>query len=347
MIVKLYRRLASYARTINKFNRIRIAIENILTPLELQALSAAELEHLSANLRSGRTPGINAPIPAASRHVTEDAQLERQLRRGMAVSHMEWCEGLNRMCAQSNKAAPEAFVRLRLAPNMLLFSGSGDTSQKTLIFCFSGTTQRMMLPTPVFLQNMDARRVDVVLLCDNSKNLYRNGASGIEGDMPSLFDLIDSKIDRAAYRRAVALGTSAGGLPAILCALRLGLEKVLCVGGSDPHDERFVNVGGVGVGTAKLLQQYAAQLNKPLPEILALYSADYPVDEASAKSIAATISAFSTPGLMAFQPRSETVVGHTLFPAILEAGELSRLFDAALLGDNSSTLLRDWAVEAI
>ena len=94
--------------------------------------------------------------------------------------------------------------------------------EKTLLICFSGIAQRMMMPIPFFLQQLDARETDVLLIRDPERNGFRTGIQGISNSIEAVIDQITQLLDISQYKKTAAIGASGGGFPALLTAMRLG-----------------------------------------------------------------------------------------------------------------------------
>lgn len=357
-MIKAFHTLAARARTINKLNRIRVAFENLLTPLDLAEFSSApDLADLGVGLPAGRPPavvrsmasGAATPVsnlspgsgPRPDQAVfSEEEQLAKQAVLSTFVSHEAWCNSLAELCSKSGKAQPEPFLRRRLRRNISFFSRGGERSHKVLFLCFTNTARRMMMPLPVFLQHLDASLVDVVLLCDPSRNGYMGGAAGGEGGIEGLLDQLDGLFDRRAYRGAVAMGISTGGLPSVLAALRLKLDAVLCVGNGDPCDPGWQALGGLA-----LLQRYAAQVPPPGPNISLLYAADSPLDQSAAQSLSEVLAGTAVIRHIAYAAAGDKLTGHVVLLPILEAGNLSDLMRSTVFSrflDSSNGLHNVW-----
>jgi hypothetical protein len=303
MIVKLYHRLEKYASTPNRLNKLRVSLENRITPLELAALTA------DAGPRESRE--------------------ERKARRAdpnQAPSQSMWTKKLNDFSEKSGKTAPEPFLRRRLQKKTWLISDGKDNPDKVLMLCFTGGARRMMMALPIFLQQLDASRVDVILFIDPDRDGFRG--SFID-DENNLITQAAKYIDRKKYRGIVSMGTSGGGLPSVLVALGLRLDAVLSVCGNDPHDLRWITSSGDD--GAALVTRLAEAAKDKFPDIYLLHSEDYDLDANAAKSLAELVSAriisYSNADYVAKHNRP---IGHAVLLPALQAGTLTSLLNATI-----------------
>src|SRR5262245_15422035 len=135
-----------------------------------------------------------------------------------------WLDELHRKFAFAGKDSPEPFVRRRLRQAVWLFKSDYDRRQKMLLICFSGNGQRLMMPMPVFLQHIDGQATDVAYLRTEKHAGYRKGIRGVADDLHASVAALEGLLDVREYGRVATIGTSGGGLPAILAGLRLGVD---------------------------------------------------------------------------------------------------------------------------
>jgi hypothetical protein len=143
------------------------------------------------------------------------------------------------------RIGPLRLPRQRIAPFKLIeheegfgfYRGPGAPKTKTYLTLFTGAATRPGTWTPVFLQTLDARRVDVLMLRDRSGRHFRNGCPGLAATLPELVTAIDRRVRETGYRRHVALGVSRGGSAALGFARLAGCERAIAFGAlprSDP-----------------------------------------------------------------------------------------------------------------
>ena len=221
------------------------------------------------------------------------------------------------LAAGSNAPAP--FVRKRLGRAVVIYEAGGDRAAKTLVVCFSGNFQRMMMPTPVFLQSIDASSADVVLLRTEKHKGYRTGIQGLTSDLPSSLAALKTLLRFDEYRRVVTVGTSGGAMPALLSALYWHVDACLSVSPNNPEDDRWRSFTD-GEGAAGLCQHFGMGENPPPVHIV--YGENSIKDAESARvieSILPSVSLVPVPG-----------AGHiALFP-LLERGELGGVLQRVL-----------------
>ncbi len=130
----------------------------------------------------------------------------------------------------SRLGPPAAWALRELAPTAHCYSAGGSPGAKTLLVCFTGTTDRLNLPIAAFLAGLDPRRFDLVALKDPDRNNYRTGCRGYAPDLPTLVRRIAGEFDPQGYSRHVALGTSRGGGAALEYGRLAGCERAAALG---------------------------------------------------------------------------------------------------------------------
>lgn len=306
-----YRRAARRCRTLNQFNALHIALENRITPMELMALRAEQgpwfhLRRLQQRgkrlLRKVGLPGDDAMPPGELR----DRWLREQL-------------GLYR---QSAKAQPEPYQRRRLSRHLRLYSAGGPRHDKNLLICFVGSSQRPFLPVPVFLQHVDAAVNDVLMVYYPRGKGHRHGLPELGSTLEQTIDKLRDIADIGAYRHCAAIGTSGGGTPAILTALRLGLPVALSAGGGSPNDQRWFAALGENAGDRA--RRYA-QASTATSRVVLAFGVDQPKDVAAAQAFAECIPAELWP----VSDRRRQVL-HNVFAPLLKRRDLQGFLQSAV-----------------
>ena len=180
-----------------------------------------------------------------------------------------------------------------------------------------------MLPTSSLLDCLDPALYDVVLLRDFSRRLYSRGIPGLGDDFFAMLAALRQAAGLDAYRNCVALGTSSGGLPALLAAIALGLPRGISIGGMD--FARFAaRLRIYGVDAAPYAALLASRPS-PFPELLLVFCGAYAPEAAAARDL---------------QPRVPSRLwavknckGHNVLPDKLEQGRLPP-FLANVLGQS-------------
>lgn len=330
-MIAVYARQLGRCRTINELNRLNILLENRMTPIEVALLDSVlpPRPRHRGPIRKVITQWCYDSLP---RHVrTRINKVRRKLPQHLlptltnddiARAAHAWVGRMHDLVALSGKPQPEPYVRTRLAREMAVYKGPGARQDKTLLILFAGNAQRVMLPLPVFLQHLDARQTDVVLLRDPQRTAYRHGLWGVAPTLDGLADALPAWTHAREYRAIEVLGTSGGGLPAVMVALQLGAAAVVSVGGNGPDDARWIRHGGIP--PRERLQQLRAGPGHAVSVTLA-YGAQSPRDETAARELAALIDAVCLPVSDADRP-----VGHgALFP-LAQRGRLAEFLDTAL-----------------
>lgn len=327
-MIDLYARLIARCATVNQVNRVHISLTERMTPLELQ--------HLRRSLPERSPVWDGALSQSLARRGGLVSEAVRRLRPKAAFppESYAWLDELAGWAARSGTAAPQAYVRRRVLPNVLAYSDGGPTAGKTLLVCFTGVARRLFMPIPVFLQHLAAVRFDLLVLRDPSRNGYRDGLAGVAEDFEGLVDVVATLFDRRAYRAVVTYGTSGGGLPAVFAALRLGLDKGVSVAGKGPLDPRWLTIGEGGVGA--MLRDLARAARQP-PNLLLVHGADCEADVEAARTLAECVPART----LAVHGRDGRKMGHNaVFPLVLESrfgAFLESALDPGVLGFGGAT----------
>lgn len=294
MLLETYNGLLSRAKTVNELNRINIAFGNTMTPQEVVDLEGALF-----------TPGHVAPQLREDR-VFSDAEL-------MAAAR-EWIEKAFAHLRLLGKADAEPFLRRDLRRSMTLYTDGGPANGKTLVVAFPGANNRLMMPVATLLQALDAPKVDIVLIRDPTHAAYFSGLEDFADSRDALFDALPSYLNFAAYARVSSLGVSAGGLPALLLASRLGLAAVLACGADSPLDPRLQKKGG---GAAAAALRSAAESNHRTHVAIA-FGAQHAEDREAATEIG---------GILGVEPleitNADREVKHNVLFPLAKEGRLS------------------------
>jgi hypothetical protein len=244
---RLYRRRIARCRTENERNRIHIAVENYMTP--------AEVRHFAAFLAG------DPPESPSRQWIARIAGL-------MPI----------------NEVRPVEFARRGIAKGATRYTAdAGSADQKTLIIGFAGHWHRLMVPMPWFLDCLNPSLYDVVVLRDFSRLSFGAGIPGLGGDLFEALTGLKRQVDPRAYRNATALGTSGGGVPAVLAAILLGLDRGISVSGEHFH-RVAARLGSHGSSD----EPYAALLASrphPFPELVLAYGGDSRGDEEAALAL--------------------------------------------------------------
>lgn len=244
---RLYRRRVGRCRTENQVNRIHIALENYLTP--------AEVRHFAAAFAGD-------PPDSPSRQWIE------KLAAAMPV----------------NKARPAEFVRRGIVKGATRYTAdTGTEAQKTLLIGLAGHWHRLMLPTPWFLDCLNPALFDVIVLRDYARLSFATGIPGLGGDFVAALTRLKEQVDPRAYRNAIALGTSGGGVCAVMAAIALGLQRGISVSG-EHFQTMAARLRGQGLSDAPFAALLASRPH-PFPELILAYGEASRPDEMAAVAL--------------------------------------------------------------
>src|SRR5258708_1960926 len=244
---RLYRKRIARCRTENQFNRVHIAVENYMTPAELRYFNAA----LAGD-----------PTDAPSR---------------------EWIARVHGLMPLGKVRSVE-FERRGIVKGATRYTAAvGSPREKTLILGFGGAFNRLMLPMPCWLDCLNPAFYDMIVLRDLSRRLFSMGIHGLGSNLFEALAALREHVDLASYRNTIALGTSSGGLAAILAAILLKMDRGICIGGID-----FPELAPRRRSYRFRDPPYAALLASrpdPFPELLLVYGGRHAVDAAAAKAL--------------------------------------------------------------
>lgn len=263
---ELYVRRAGECRTINEFNRMHIDLEDELGPGEFSTLATKILARAET-----------MPLPC-----------------------VHWVRTLSELMARSG-LPPRATDRVILSPGVALHRSIGDSTQRadrTLVLCFTDISKRMMMPLPLYLQYCPWRNRDYAVLTDHRRSQFFEGVEGLADDFPGLIEALERMLDLRSYRRAMAVGVSSGGLPAVWMAATLGLARGVSIGGATPESlaERPATAS---VDLTPLFRALGNDRGRS-SEYWYFYGEKYDIDRANSERIArlAAVRRFAIQGVM-------------------------------------------------
>ncbi|CAG0949406.1 hypothetical protein BURK1_00102 [Burkholderiales bacterium] len=272
-------------RTVNQFNRFHLELEGVLGPAEFADLA-------------DRILAFDPPLPDAGLH---------------------WARALRELLARSGRA-PQAMPGYAIAP-MAHFYRSGNAAlpreSRTLVVCFTDAPMRMMMPLPLFLQHCPSTAHDYLVLRDPRRAWFLDGIDGLGGDVPGIAASLDRLASPRAYRRAVTLGVSAGGLAAWWTAIALGFARAVSVGGTLP--ESIIGIPAAGGRSTAGFDDLVQARGGALPELVYVYGEDHGHDREKAALAAARV-----PATLVAVP---SVGRHNVFYDTFLRGELAPLLE--------------------
>lgn len=245
--LRLYRRRIGRCRTENQLARFHIAVENYMTPAEVRHFAVALAEE------------------------TADSPSRRWIT--WLVGHMP-----------INEARPVEFERRSLSKSVTRYTAdAGAADQKTLIIGFAGHFHRLMSPTPWLLDCLNPALYDVIILRDFSRTLFASGIPGLGQDFIGAMTALAGRLNLRAYRNVVAMGTSGGGVAALLAAIHLRLDRGISVSGQD-FGRFAAKVRMRGLDDEPYTKLLASRPH-PFPELLIVCGADFKEDADTADAL--------------------------------------------------------------
>jgi hypothetical protein len=256
-----------------------------------------------------RLEGVLTPQEFLDRAAEEEAGGKADLASEMRASAT--------MAFLSRQARLEPFRRRVLAQEAALYEGEAASSERSLLVGFCGMADRLMLPLPMILQHLPARRWDVLLLTDSRRAHYRKGCLGFADSLPDLVRRVAALSD--GYARCVALGTSMGGLAAVAVARLAAMERGISIGGRPPNPVLHLRSRD---GALPAFDPLCACLPSSSGRFVFTYSGGHADDAVEARRYAPTVGGcdLPIPGL----------VGHNLLHALQEKGVLADFLDLVL-----------------
>lgn len=287
-IVAAFRR----CRKPTDFYRLQISIEDFVTPQEF-----AELCQRRAEL----------PAPAH-----------------------DWLDKLSGLMF-GEIAEPREYARTKIASQVWFYGADASRSGQAparpdLLVCFCGLWQRLMSPISTILQHVDASRCDVVVLTDPSKRAFFHGIDGYAESFDAILSRLGDDVALDGYEAVKCFGTSAGGLPAIAAASRLGAERAVSVGGREARTYAPA-MARHGIAPDDFCREFAIQ-PQDRTSYICVYPAEHEADRAGAEHYEHALGAVRIPVLGTGQ--------HTLLFEFLKKHRLGSFLDALFFDDPES-----------
>jgi hypothetical protein len=131
----------------------------------------------------------------------------------------------------------EPFRLVEDADGFSHYAAPGPSRGRTHLTVFTGAARRPGTWTPVFLQAIDASRVEVLILRERAGRHFRSGCPGLADSLPGLVAAVAERVRAGGYARHVAMGVSRGGGVALGFGRLAGCERAIAFGAlprSDP-----------------------------------------------------------------------------------------------------------------
>lgn len=212
----------------------------------------------------------------------------------------------------AGQARLSPYRRVELSADATLYRADSGQPRGHLLIGFCGAVNRMMLPTPIFLQYTDDRRFDVLLLRDPARSHFRLGCAGFGGSFVELVAELRRRF--ADYPTISAMGASMGGLAAIRFGVMAGVPAV-SLGGRPPDDTNRIFARQGCAPAFDLLCDCLPRHPRPLAFV---HSAGCVADRRAARAVAALTGgrAVPVPGVAQHNMLAELWLRRDLAPAM-------------------------------
>ncbi|MEO6395160.1 MAG: hypothetical protein ABIO40_04550 [Devosia sp.] len=333
-LVAAYLRLLANRVTPNSLNRLHVLMENRMTPEEFFRLGTTlpPVPGKGARTLEAFLTRVNKRLPAgiakALRHArrTWPRKWQGVLTNADLLDRAhQWHRLLSGYIAFAGKPMPEPFIRHRINSEAAIYVGPGEPAQKTLTLAFAGAAQRLMMPIPCVLQHLDATQTDIVLFRDPRRLGFRQGIGPLGTDLYGSIEKLAGLIPMRQYRRVVTLGTSAGGLPAVITGLMIGAAAATSVGGNGPNDPRWKGLGARPV--ADHLRDLRASTGAAT-KVVHVFSEGFERDESRAKDLFELVGGSLYP-----VPHPGEPPGHGVIHPLSRQGKLAAFFNETLYAE--------------
>ena len=316
---RLYDRLFDQCTTENQLSQLQIQLENRLTPIEATALAAHIARRYSEGPLRRRITWLRIERDRRRRRelvVGAPRTAPRYLR---ALHAVQWAGGVQHQLDLSGRP-PVPVVRAWVRGGVSLYRSTVE-GPRTLLIAFSGNLRGFMMPTQTFLQFVGDRPVDVLKLEVPRGLGYVQGVRPYSHDFPSTLDWLAEWIADGDFSRTVTVGTSGGGLPALLAAARVGTDAAFAAG---PAAQMNADEMAAQLGAASVL------------DVLAGTSPDCAVT--LAYGVQSLRDAESVDYLASALPNASIVrvadAGHACLYDLVERQEFAPLVARAILGEH-------------
>lgn len=271
---RLYDRVFDSCTTTNQVNQLQILLENRMTPGEAESLAGHIRRVHTPSSTSRRLHRLRAEVHgrfARPHAIGTPRTLTRYEREQLSV---EWADRLVGHLASTGAAQVSAVTRQWSRGGATLYRSAGPRSG-VLVVGFTGNARRLMMPAFLFLHYVGNVGADLLLLEVPKGTRFTEGVPGFSRDLPSTIEWLRELLPTLGATRVVAVGTSGGGLPAILAGLALPLDAVLAAGASTAKASTYA-LAGESPGLAEVVHSYEASCRPPTTYLM--YGVDSALD---------------------------------------------------------------------
>jgi hypothetical protein len=225
---KTYRSLTKKCATVNELNKIHILLENQMTPAERDAL----IRTLGGRGRGLLRRILTMALPA-SLQSQDEFPLTQKLARLNATS--TWRQRLRKNRKFAHLGTGATWSREAKLPGLTFYRRT-DIHATNLLISFTGLRQRMMMALPDWLDATSPLESDVVLLqATKGSSAYLSGIEGLGDTLENSLATLKNMVESLGYSKHFCVGSSAGGVPAILFSHLVQMEKTIAVGPQGPE----------------------------------------------------------------------------------------------------------------
>lgn len=320
-IDRVYDRLLPSCSSINQVNRLHIRLENLMTPTEATRVSAHIARTYAAD-PSSRIAALRSRLAQAVGRFPEPGEAPPLSDRERLVEAVEWGARITAQLGLASTPDPSPVTRRWRRGGATYYQASADPSS-LLVLGFTGNMQRLMMPTPVFLQHLAPFGADLLLLAVEPGTAYVRGVRGASSDFPGTVEWLRDFVPRHGAARFVTVGTSAGAFPAVLAGLALQADSLLAVGAYTRQPAAYSRTGG-DPALSEVVHEYVTA--GPRPSRHLMYGSDSSLDAEFARNLAETLDGSALVPVedadhnclypLAIRRQLEAVLASTLFQGV-------------------------------
>lgn len=139
------------------------------------------------------------------------------------------------------------WTRRRCARDVIMYRQSAQSETASCVIAFGGGFRQPMMPISLFLAALGDYTDTVFLVRSKPADAFRRGISGLGSDIETAFANLVKVVGREVREEAltqkppVVLGTSGGGIPALIFSQFLSRCRAVLVGPNSTRDPRWAN----------------------------------------------------------------------------------------------------------
>jgi hypothetical protein len=219
------------------------------------------------------------------------------------------------------------YARRIISDNIQLFSANEHSCSKYIIVCFCGGLNRMMIPTPIFLQFMPEADCDILMIKDPSRSGFLCGVPGFGRDLSEVAENIEARLDLGRYAAVKCLGVSGGGSAALYAGIMLDAERALSICGK--HRSLKLASGGdariAPFSGEEFDEMVREKVHSTRTRLILAFGSKSPKDIEGAQSLKSRLPSAELVGVDPFD-------NHNVLFCLLKGGTLGAFFERFLFG---------------